>query len=34
MMKSVLGQASQVADYSTVKNSLVGSRYTHGFHWA
>ncbi len=31
MMKSVLGQASQVADFSTVKNSLVGSRYTMDF---
>ena len=31
MMKSVLGQASQVADYSTVKNSLTGSRYTMDF---
>ncbi len=31
MMKSVLGEASQVADYSTVKNSLVGSRYTMDF---
>lgn len=31
MMKSVLGQAAQVADYSTVKNSLVGSRYTMDF---
>lgn len=31
MMKSVLGQASQVADYSTVKKSLSGSRYTMDF---
>jgi hypothetical protein len=31
MMKSVLGQAAEVADYSTVKNSLVGSRYTMDF---
>lgn len=31
MMKSVLGQAAQVADFSTVKNSLVGSRYTMDF---
>ena len=31
MMKSVLGQAAQVADYSTVKNSLLGSRYTMDF---
>ena len=31
MMKSVLGQAAQVADYSTVKNSLIGSRYTMDF---
>ncbi len=31
MMKSVLGEAAQVADYSTVKNSLVGSRYTMDF---
>ena len=31
MMKSVLGNAAQVADYSTVKNSLVGSRYTMDF---
>jgi hypothetical protein len=31
MMKSVLGQASQVADYSTVKKSLIGSRYTMDF---
>jgi hypothetical protein len=31
MMKSVLGQAAQVADYSTVKKSLVGSRYTMDF---
>jgi hypothetical protein len=31
MMRSVLGQASQVADYSTVKNSLTGSRYTMDF---
>ncbi len=31
MMRSVLGQAAQVADYSTVKNSLVGSRYTMDF---
>lgn len=31
MMRSVLGQAAQVADYSTVKNSLIGSRYTMDF---
>ena len=31
MMKSVLGQAAQVADFSTVKNSLIGSRYTMDF---
>jgi hypothetical protein len=31
MMKSALGQASQVAEYSTVKNSFVGSRYTMDF---
>ncbi|MHB8301401.1 MAG: hypothetical protein ACYDC6_00995 [Acidobacteriaceae bacterium] len=31
MMQSVLGQASQVADFSTVKNSLLGSRYTMDF---
>lgn len=31
MMKSVLGQASQVADFSTVKKSLEGSRYTMDF---
>ncbi|MES2223185.1 MAG: hypothetical protein V4587_19720 [Acidobacteriota bacterium] len=31
MMKSVLGQAAEVADYSTVKNSLVGSRYMMDF---
>lgn len=31
MMKSVLGQASQVADFSTVKNSLTGSRYMMDF---
>jgi hypothetical protein len=31
MMKSVLGQAAQIADYKTVKNSLVGSRYTMDF---
>lgn len=31
MMKSVLGQASQVTDYSSVKNSLLGSRYTMDF---
>ncbi|MEO6828185.1 MAG: hypothetical protein ABI164_00125 [Acidobacteriaceae bacterium] len=31
MMRSVLGQAAQVADYSTVKNSLLGSRYTMEF---
>ncbi len=34
MMKSVLGQASQVADYNTVKKSLVGSRYTMDFNQA
>lgn len=31
MMKSVLGQASQVADFGTVKKSLLGSRYTMDF---
>lgn len=31
MMRSVLGQAAQVADYTTVKNSLLGSRYTMDF---
>ena len=31
MMKSVLGQAAQVADYSTVKKSLIGSRYMMDF---
>lgn len=31
MMKSVLGKAAQIADYSTVKNSLIGSRYTMDF---
>ncbi len=31
MMKSALGQAAQVAEYSTVKDSFVGSRYTMDF---
>jgi hypothetical protein len=31
MMRSVLGQAAQVADYSTVKDRLLGSRYTMDF---
>lgn len=31
MMKSVLGQASQVADFSTVKKRLIGSRYSMDF---
>ncbi len=31
MMKSVLGQAAQVADFSTVKNRLIGSRYSMDF---
>jgi len=31
MMKSVLGQASQVTDFSTVQKSLLGSRYTMDF---
>jgi hypothetical protein len=31
MMRSALGQASQVADYKTVKNSFIGSRYTMDF---
>jgi hypothetical protein len=31
MMKSVLGQASQLADYDTVKNRMKGSRYTMDF---
>jgi hypothetical protein len=31
MMHSVLGQASQVADYDTVKKRLLGSRYTMDF---
>lgn len=31
MMKSVLGQAAQVADYGSVKNRLLGSRYTMDF---
>lgn len=31
MMKSVLGQAAQVADYNSVKSRLLGSRYTMDF---
>lgn len=31
MMKSVLGEASQIADYDTVKNRMKGSRYTMDF---
>lgn len=31
MMRSALGQAAQVADYKTVKDSLIGSRYTMDF---
>ncbi len=31
MMKSVLGQASQLADYDTVKNRMKSSRYTMDF---
>jgi len=31
MMKSLLGQASQVADYNQVKKRLLGSRYTMNF---
>ena len=31
MMKSVLGVASQIADYDTVKNRMKGSRYTMDF---
>jgi hypothetical protein len=31
MMKSVLGEASQIADYDTVKNRMRGSRYTMDF---
>ncbi len=31
MMKSVLGEASQLADYDTVKNRMKGSRYTMDF---
>lgn len=31
MMKNLLGQASQVADYSQVKKRLLGSRYTMDF---
>ncbi len=31
MMKSVLGAASQLADYDTVKNRMKGSRYTMDF---
>ena len=31
MMHSVLGQASQVTDYDTVKKRLLGSRYTMDF---
>lgn len=31
MMKTLLGQASQVADYNTVKKRLLGSRYTMNF---
>jgi hypothetical protein len=30
-MKSVLGEASQLADYDTVKNRMKGSRYTMDF---
>lgn len=31
MMKSVMGEAAQVADYDTVKKRLLGSRYTMDF---
>ena len=31
MMKSVLGQASQLADYDTVKNRMKSARYTMDF---
>jgi hypothetical protein len=31
MMKSVLGEASQIADYDTVKNRMKSSRYTMDF---
>ena len=31
MMKSVLGEASQLADYDTVKNRMKSSRYTMDF---
>ena len=31
MMRSVLGQAAQVADYDTVRRRLLGSRYTMNF---
>jgi hypothetical protein len=31
MMKSVLGEASQIADYDTVKNRMKGSQYTMDF---
>jgi hypothetical protein len=31
MMKSVLGEASQIADYDTVKNRMKGSHYTMDF---
>jgi hypothetical protein len=31
MMKSVLGEASQIADYDTVKNRMKTSRYTMDF---
>ncbi len=31
MMKSVLGQASQLADYDTVKNRMKDARYTMDF---
>jgi hypothetical protein len=30
-MKSVLGEASQIADYDTVKNRMKGSQYTMDF---
>jgi hypothetical protein len=31
MMKSVLGEAAQLADYETVKNRMKGARYTMDF---
>jgi hypothetical protein len=31
MMRSVLGEASQLADYETVKKRILGSRYTMNF---